>query len=165
MKNPNLAEKFSVIKSIISLANKLSENDEMQAHWAKYICVLASGFIEECLGELYREYCMKQKIPATISQYLQSKFKRGYNRDISNLTYDKILALTSSFSEKWKGELDDWIDDEKKGSISSITNNRNKIAHGGSSDVTLTNIEEWLEDSVEVMEFIEEMLNRELAVG
>ncbi len=61
--------------------------------------------------------------------------------------------------------MEDWIDDKKKYSISSITNNRNKIAHGESSDVTLRNIEEWLQDYVKVMEFIEEMLNRELAVG
>ena len=46
----------SLFERIIDLGDDL----EMQANWAKYLCVLVSGYLEVSVKSVFREYAKKQ---------------------------------------------------------------------------------------------------------
>ena len=57
MKNQEVSRQLQRLQSLIKRTNAASRGDiEMQAHWAKYLCVLSAGFLENALKEIYAEF-------------------------------------------------------------------------------------------------------------
>jgi hypothetical protein len=55
-----------------------SEQFELQAHWARYLCVLAAGFIENALTEVYSTYARSSASPS-VSNYVEATLGKIQN--------------------------------------------------------------------------------------
>jgi len=128
---------------------------EMQAHWARYLCVLTSGFVENVARTLYGEYTSKNSYSPAVVRYAKKQLD-----GIQNPRPDRLVALAASFDPKWGRELDAYINqDYRSDAINAIMSHRHLIAHGRSSNITVGQLNLYLSKVVQVAEYIEGQCN------
>jgi hypothetical protein len=133
------------------------DNLELRAEWARYICVVSSGILENALKELYIEFA-KQKTSAPIARYISSQLS-----PIRNPKTQRFLDIASAFSQTWLSELEVFVGDNGRSeAIDSIMNQRHLIAHGKhkNSNITIARIKEYFSKAIEVIDFIEHQCTR-----
>ncbi len=151
MKNQELSRQLQRLAGLIDKTSMACNGDlELQSHWAKYLCVLCAGFLENALTETYSEYARVSANEA-VSGYVSRQLDR-----IQNPNIQKILSTTYQFKKAWGDTLDEYISqDGRKEAIEAIMKNRHKIAHGEDSGITILRIKEYLPKIVQVVEFME----------
>lgn len=140
---------FSKISSVSNLTD--------QAEWAKYLCVLVSGFIEESLRILLEEYVSKNSTPNV------QKFVGKQISNITNCKTSRILEILGKFNQDWVDDFSNQLETnssirgEIKDSIDSVIANRHKIAHGKNVGITYTKISTYynhIKKAVDILESI-----------
>lgn len=151
MKTRELSRQYARLQTLISKTQSITSGDiEAQSHWAKYLCVLSAGFLENALREVYRHYC------ANCSNAHVARFTGKALERIQNPKTATFLEVAESFLPKWKTDLEAFLDAEgRKEAINSIMANRHLIAHGKDSNISMVRVKEYLQRSAEVVEFIE----------
>ena len=124
---------------------------ELLAHWARYLCVLVSGFLETAVREIYGEYADKKSAPHFAS------FVRDHLQGVRNPNMESILKTTRSFSQDWSALLVDLVDTEHETAVNSIIANRHHIVHGRQSGVTFAQIDKWYKLTKETVELMEQV--------
>lgn len=140
---------------LVGLLNKTAEATggdlEAQSHWARYLCVLSSGFLENALHEVYGQYC------ARCSNRNVARFTDKVLARVQNPKAGKFLEIAKSFRPEWQTDLEAFIEEDgRKDAINSIMSNRHLIVHGKDSAITLVRVKQYLEKSIRVVEFIEQ---------
>lgn len=153
MKARELNRQFQQIKRLInSTTESTGDNIELQGHWGKYLCVLAAGFLENAISHIYIEFTSNSSSPQV------SSFARNTLGKISNPKSSKFVEVAYSFNKEWGKQLEDYFESNPgiKDAIDSIMANRHQIAHGKSTSISVIRVNNYLKDSVKVLEFIEE---------
>ena len=108
-------------------------DSELQSDFAKYLCILVSGYIERAVIELVLEHT-KINAPSLL------RFVEQRTRRLPNMSASQIQELLGNFSLEWHRKISEVLVDEWKDAIDSIINLRNNIAHGRSVGVTYLTI-------------------------
>ena len=130
MKNQEISSNKQRLDNLFKKITAFSTDTDLQSHWARYLCILVSGFLETSVRIIYREYARKKATPQV------ANFVEGKLEDFQNPKMEKILQLTGLFSKEWANELRLETEGELKDAVDSIANNRNQIAHGGSVGIS-----------------------------
>lgn len=158
MQNQEIAKQLQRLHNLIQKSNEVTDsNIELQAHWAKYLCILSAGLIENALKEIYMEFA-QTKVSKPVANFVSSNLS-----PIRNPKTQKFLDIAAAFNPIWKDELESYVKDNgREEAIDSIMNHRHLIAHGKHHDsrISLADIKEYLAKSIEVVEFIEEQCKR-----
>lgn len=103
-----------------------------QAHKAKYLAVLISGYLEQAIKELLLHYT-SQGTRSQISRYVEETWPKS-----RNMNADNINTILHQFHVIWSDEFLAWLDEDvdRKKHINSIVSWRNGIAHGQESNTT-----------------------------
>lgn len=151
MRSQDLSSQLQRIRSLIKGTSMASANDlELQSHWAKYLCVLCAGLLEDSMTQIYGDYAKRSANPI-VSSYVFSQLDR-----IQNPKTQKFIEIAAQFSKSWGAELELFAStDGRKEAIDAIMANRNNIVHGGSSGITISQLTNYLNKSLEVLEHIE----------
>lgn len=151
MKLQSLSAQHQKLCWLFSEADKFGADQiELQAHWARYLCVLSSGFLENALKDIYACYARACSSP-TVANYVESTLRK-----IQNPKANKFLETAKSFNREWEQDLTEFLEsDGNKEAIDAIMSNRHLIAHGKNSNITLVRLKDYLTKSVRVIEFIE----------
>ena len=134
----------SLFERIIDLGDDL----ELQANWAKYLCVLVSGYLEVSVKSVFREYAKNKSDPRVFN---------NVNRNLKffpNPKMDAILKTTASFDPVWAQKLEKFSEGEVKDSVDSIVANRNLIAHGGNVGISYIRIKNYYNNSRKLIDFM-----------
>ena len=87
------------IKSLIdnppTIAEGKGSETEIHAHWAKYACVLISGFIEQAVKEIVLEYAANKAAPQ-IRRHIEHTWPKS-----KNMRSDVIKNILNSLDKKW----------------------------------------------------------------
>lgn len=122
----------------------------MRSHWAKYLCVLSAGFLENAITEIYGDF-VRGAASKPVADYAMSTLSR-----IQNPKTSKFIEIARSFKPSWADALESYVDsDGRREAINSIMANRHEIAHGKHPGITLVQINDYLDRAVEVIEFLE----------
>lgn len=137
---------------LIEQARLLDANQlELQSHWARYICVVSSGFLENALKEIFSNYARSCSSPP-IADFVESKLS-----GIQNPKSNRFVETAGTFNKDWAINLEAFLAIEgRKEAIDGIMSNRHLIAHGKDSGITLAGIKEYLRKSVSVIEHLEQ---------
>jgi hypothetical protein len=158
MQNREIAIQFQRLQDLIKKSDEATAgNIELQAHWAKYLCVLSAGLLENAIKEIYMEYARKQ-VSRPIANFISSILS-----PIRNPKSQKFLEIATAFNPVWKDELENHLNNAGRGdAIDTIIGNRHLIAHGKghNSNVSLVQIKEYVTKAEEVLGFIEEQCRR-----
>jgi RiboL-PSP-HEPN len=145
-----LSQHQRIVGLIESTARLPADQIELQAHWARYLCVLAAGFIETALVDVYSAYTKSHSHP-TVTDFVESALSR-----IQNPKASRFLEIAGTFDREWTDGLTDFLNQSgRKDAIDGIMSNRHLIAHGKDSGISLVRVKDYLKKSVEVIEFIE----------
>jgi hypothetical protein len=122
----------------------------MQSHWARYLCVLTAGFAENIVRLIYSRYISKTANAAT-ARYAVAQIDQ-----LQNPKATRFIDVARAFNEGWGRDLEAFLEDNfRKDAINSIMSNRHLIAHGKSSSITISSVQQYLTRIVEVARFIE----------
>ncbi|EIJ36988.1 MAE_28990/MAE_18760 family HEPN-like nuclease [Thiothrix nivea] len=152
MKSRQLNSQYQKITQLIKNTGiSCGDNIELQGHWGKYICILAAGFLENAISEVYIPLVNSSSSP-TVSNFTQKILEK-----IQNPKSSKFIEIAQSFKKEWGEELELFLSDEnnRKDAIDSIMRNRHLIAHGKNTSISVVQVKEFLDKSVEVIDYIE----------
>jgi len=130
----------------------------MQGEWAKYLCVLSSGYIENSLRTLLTEYVSKK------SAIEIQRFNEPIIGNLTNCKNGKIVKTLEQFDVNWAGtylskiESKSTIDNEIVDSIDSLVQNRHDIAHGKSIGIGYVTVKKYYEKANIAVEIMEEII-------
>ena len=153
MRNHELAGQLSRLRQLIDRTGKATRDIELQAHWARYLCVVAAGFLENGLQTIYSDFA-GQSASVPVARYVSARLSR-----VSNPNAQRFVDVAGAFNPRWREELEEYLNADtpsRKDALDSIMNNRNQISHGGTTGITVHRVRDYLNRSVEVLEFIED---------
>ena len=110
---------------------------ELLAHFARYLAVLISGYVEQSAKELVREYARGQSDDRV--QRLVGKHVERFR----NLDNDKLKQMLDALDPDWWPILAAAHPDDLE-ALDSIATLRNNISHGGDSGVSLIVVKDYL---------------------
>lgn len=158
MRNREINRQLQILRSLIVNTKRISDGDpEIQGLWAKHICVLCIGLLENAIKEIYIEYA-SQSVSAPIANYIGSNLNR-----IRTPKMQTFLDIAGSFKDEWKQELEEFAQINEGGeAINSLIRQRHLIAHGKhfESNISLAQVENYFARALEVLEKIEEQCAR-----
>ena len=135
-------------------AKNVGQDTELQSDFARYLCILVSGYIETAIVEIILEHARERNAP-TLQRFVERRTKRFANAKTS-----RIQELLGDFDADWRKELEGFLGDEQKDAIDSIVNQRNIIAHGGSVEITYRRIEKYYQRAQDVIDQVAELCLR-----
>jgi hypothetical protein len=145
----------TIIENPPSSTSGFTSEIEVQAHWAKYSCVLISGYIEQALREILVEHTAATAAPR-VAKYVEGTWPTS-----KNMKCDAIREILEHFDPNWSTKFDVWLDaDERKKEINEIIKWRNDIAHGKESNttnVTLSSVKRKLSVACALVDFVESL--------
>ena len=134
--------------------SSLPENQlEIRADFARYLCILVSGFLESVVSDIAMDYCRSRSAP-TVMSFVESRLRRPMN-----LNAEQLLRFVSAFNVDWRNQLEDFITGERKEALDSVVANRNNIAHGESVNLTYARIRDYYRYICQVVDFLEDLFN------
>jgi len=122
------------LDSTFDRARQLDYESELQADFAKYLCILVAGFLERSVEAIVVEHARRNTAPRFAS-YVEISIRRRLRG--RNLTADRLCALVGDFG------IGMAIDAESSEVISSVYGSRNQLAHGNNVGVTLNQVREY----------------------
>ena len=151
MHNRILNSQIQKLKDLFDRTQEASGYDfEVQSHWARYLCVLSAGFLENALVETFVCFC------DSASSDNVSNYARKSLSQIQNPKTKRFIEITTSFNTIWGERLALFVEDNgRKEAVDLIMSNRHRIAHGKNSDISIVRLRQALNKSIEVIEFIE----------
>lgn len=138
---------FNYIENIQTL--KLGE---LEAQWALYLCIRVSGLLETSVRDIFIHYCEGKAHPHII-RYVNTIINNSRSQ---NMKAEVIIKLAGSFSDQWRKDLQEFLENEgRKEAVDSVINIRNTASHGGKATITYRVIKGYYASIWEVIEFIE----------
>jgi hypothetical protein len=152
MHNRELNRQYQRICWLVKNVSEATKDQlELQAHWGRYLCILAAGFLENAIAEVYHEF-VRRTGPKPLANFISASLFR-----IQNPNAARFVSTARSFRVEWGEKLEIYMsNDGRKEAIDGIMNLRHQIAHGQDSRITVAAVADYLRKSVEVIEFIEE---------
>jgi len=150
MKNPELLKEKREIDTLFSQVQGFAGDDYVKSLLTYFLCIRVSGFLENCVRIVFTEY----SIPRT-TDHVRNFVARRLER-FPNPTFENICTLTKDFDDSWLRKLKSSITAQIKQSLYSINVNRNEIAHGGTSTITVGQLAGYYQDAVQLIEKLEQ---------
>jgi hypothetical protein len=137
------------LDSLFDKVGKIQGDEELVAHLAKYLCVLVSGYLETAVRDILSNYAQK-KSHKYVASYVSKQLGRFKSPSMEN-----IVTLVGFFSQDWKENLEESVEDELKDGINSIVANRHCIAHGIDVSITYGRISDYYKKALRVIAILE----------
>lgn len=125
---------------------------EVQSDYAKFLVIRVSGLVEQVTAEIVLDYTQKRAQPPLVAhvEWRMNMFQ--------NPTVDRILDLVASFQPSWRGQLKDEITIPEREAMGTINRQRNKIAHGEASAVSLGQVNQYYAEIKTLLERVAALL-------
>jgi hypothetical protein len=136
---------FSKVESLKGFAGA----EELQSHFARHLCVLVSGFVEQSIAEMVVVYS-DGKSPKPLRAYVDTTVRR-----LTNVDRDRLCRFVSSFDKSWGHRIEAFTSDQRQSALNAVIGLRNQIAHGGPATVSLRQIAEYWQTVQEVVDEVE----------
>lgn len=133
---------------------QLTEDEEIQAYLAKFLCVRTSGFLESSIKNLVTEY-LEGAVPKSVQKFILHEIK-----NLSNLTYERIISFLAKFNAEWCLEFENSMTEQKKSSLGAVVANRHLIAHGGNDNISFHLMNGYYHDIKEIVEDLSKIISK-----
>ena len=118
---------------------------ELRADFARHLCVLVSGFIDQTIKNYTIEYVRKRSSETVTNHVSQSII------NLTNLKAEKLKNHLLSFDSRWESDLEQLIADERRAAVDSVVSLRHGIAHGKPGDVTIARMTTYYGEIIKVI--------------
>jgi hypothetical protein len=152
MSNGSLHSISSRLDRVFESSKGISD-EEIKSHYARYLCILLSGYLEESIKIIIRDYSSMKASP-NLSNYINTSL-----HNLTNLNCEKIGNTLSYFNNNWKDKFENSLTGEEKDSIDSVVANRHLIAHGQNVGVSYVRVKLWYKNIICVVGKISSIVN------
>ncbi|WP_370895029.1 HEPN domain-containing protein [Janibacter sp. GXQ6167] len=135
------------LESAVGLIDGSTQNGELLSHYARYVVVLVSGYVEQGVKELIREYS-RNHCDKRLQRYVGKQLDR-----VNVINPDRLKQLLDSLDPEWWPELEARHADDLQ-ALSSIVTHRHKVSHGGDSEITVVTVRQYLSQVDPVMSWL-----------
>jgi len=118
----------------------------VQSDYAKYLVIRLSGLLEQAIAEIVQAHVVAQASPTVVSH---TTWRMGV---FQNPNGERILQLVGSFDRRWRDELNHELTSEERGALGSINAQRNLVAHGLDSTVSIAQVAQYFADVQSLLE-------------
>ena len=132
-------------------AGSLGADPELLSDFARYLCVLVSGFLEQAAVEIALEHVRTHSDPSVL-RHMERRI-----RNSTNMNTERIVQLFGSFDADWQKDLESAIVDEYKAAVDSVVALRHQIAHGANGGITMVRIREYYDRVKYVVEYVTDL--------
>lgn len=133
-------------------AGGLDADAELLSDFARYLCVLVSGFVEQATIELLIEYARRHADPR-VQRHVEQNVRR-----VSNLNAQRLIEVVGAFDAEWRDELETFVVNEYKSALDGIVALRNQVAHGIHVEVTLPRVSEYYARIKQIIDRLADLL-------
>lgn len=156
--DPYIVKRCSEIEGLLVNAKVWASNDEkLGAHLAAYICVLILGVLEDCV-----EHLVGQRVDKTGDNEIRNYVVKVIDERFRNPDWGKISGLLGEFSQEYKTIFTHKIahDGTEAIALQGIVDNKNSLAHAGTSklNLTVTDVDGYYRRVVPILEVLEQIL-------
>jgi hypothetical protein len=129
----------------------IGTDPELLSDFARYLCVLVAGFLEQAVIELLLEHVRKHAAPSVLRNLDASL------RKFTTANAKRIQQIVGSFDPDWREDLGQYLVDERKAAVDSVVNLRHTIAHGRYVGVTLAGVKAYYGHVTDVVNHIADL--------
>ena len=129
----------------------VGEDLELQSDFARYLCVLVSGYLEKAVSELVVEHARRTGAPS-LQRFVDQRTRR-----FTNAKSQKLYNLLGDFDPEWRALLETHIAGELKDAVDGVIDLRNNIAHGQSVTITYARISDYYSRVQRVIDYIADL--------
>lgn len=143
------------LDKLFEMVSKLEE-DEIKAHLAKYLCIQASGYLENVIKELIAEY------HAGTCKQSTANFVNDKLKNFTNINDEKLSNFLSSFNSEWENQFKQKASEQHLSSLTSIISQRNQIAHGNASrsNISYKSMVQYYADLKEIVKILKNIIDK-----
>ena len=127
---------------------------EVKGLLIRYLCVISSGTLEECLRLHISEYARVKSLGYVAA------FVTGRVSKTTNLTAGKLINLLGELDDSLADEMTAFIDDRRKAALNSLISLRHAVAHGKDSSTSLHTVTLYKDVVLEILDKVDEMFQR-----
>jgi hypothetical protein len=124
---------------------------ELSSDFARYLCVLVSGFLEQAVIELLLEH-VRLRSHESIQRHLGHRLRRFTTANAKNIT-----ELLGSFDLDWQKDLEAYLVDERKDAVDSVISLRHTVSHGRFAGVTMVRVQRYYDRVKEVVDHVADL--------
>ena len=148
----DLLSKRSRLDAVFARVSNLPEGElQIRSDFARYLCVLVSGFVESAISDIAADHC-RHRSSTTVMNYVEGRLRR-----LGNLNTEQLLQFVGSFDPDWRNQLNKFVLGERKDALDSVIANRNNIAHGESVGLTYMRIRDYYKRICEVVDYVNDL--------
>ncbi len=130
------------------LLRESEPGSEIRSDISKFVCVRICGFVEQTLMRLTVDHASTRAAP-TIQSFVGAAMTR-----VRSPRRENLIAFASRFGDGWGEELLDFLQaEDPDGSLNSLVQTRNDIAHGLSTGVGHDTLGRYLELATAIAEW------------
>jgi len=144
--------KFQSLLSQISHSALIELDPALTTAVVQNACVRCVGVTEETIREIIRAHCAARGCNES-ANYIGRQLQNFYNPKV-----DKISALLELFSDNWAQSFRAKVTDEMKDALGSLVAQKNRIAHGDPTDISIARIRPWIMRARDVCEAVREIV-------
>lgn len=124
---------------------------ELSSDFARHLCVLISGFLEQAIIELLLEY-VRIRCPVEIQRHVGHRLRRFTSPKANN-----IIDLFGTFDLGWQANLKMYLVNEYKDAVDGVVNLRHSIAHGRNTGVTMSSAQSYYDRVKSVVDHLADL--------
>lgn len=148
MKSVALLEERKAIDLLIAEISHFNGDPFISAQLTYFLCIRISGFIENCVRIIFTAYSTP-RVKDHVTNFVSKRLEK-----LPNPTYEAICKLTGDFNDSWLKSFKATVSEQNRSALQSINVNRNAIAHGDTSSITLHQLTNYY---VEVLDLLEKL--------
>ena len=151
MNNPKLVQQKNEIDTLFGQIISFTGDLYVKSLLTYYLCVRVSGFVENCVRTILADYATP-RTQDHVRTFVEGKLER-----FPNPTFDQICKAIADFNDQWNQDFKARIPTPVRESLRSINVNRNQIAHGGTSTITIGQLQSYYHDTILVIDVLEQI--------
>jgi hypothetical protein len=125
------------LDATIERVSKTVADAEVLSDFARYLCVLIAGFLEQAVIEVALEH-VRTHSQISVLRHAESRLRRFTSANAQN-----IVDLLGSFDSDWRTDLETYLVDEYKDAVNGVVNLRHAVAHGRYAGVTMVSVKDY----------------------
>ena len=149
MNNPKLIQEKNEIDSLFGQITGFGGDPYVKSLLTYDLCVRVSGYVESCVRIILADYS-RPRAQDHVRTFVDGRLDR-----FPNPTFDQICKAIADFSDQWNRDFKARIPDPVRESLRSINVNRNQIAHGGTSTITIGQLQRYYQDVIFLIAVLE----------
>lgn len=118
-------------------ASSIGGDVELLSDFARYLCVLVAGFLEQAVIELVLEH-VRNHSHTSVQRHVEQHL-----RQFTSAKSQRIIDLIGGFDPDWRKDLEAYLVDEYKDAVDSVVDLRHTISHGRSVGVTIARVQDY----------------------